>query len=74
MNGNSGNESMFRVKPFDGKKRNFPVFWSQFGALCSAKGCAEALTLNIMSELPASDAATIDVTTSPGKACKKAKA
>ena len=73
MNGSSGNESIFRVNPFDGKKKNFPVFWSQFGALCAAKGCAEALSMSIMAELPASDADAIDTTTGPGKASKKAK-
>ena len=74
MKGISSNESMFQVKPFHGNKQYIPVFWSQFWALCSAKGCAKALSLTIMTKLPASDAATIDVTTATGKACKKAKA
>ena len=65
---------MFRVKPFNEKKQNFPVFWSKFWALCAAKGCAEALSMSIMAELPASDANAIHITATPGKASKKAKA
>ena len=57
----SMNESnIIKLLKFNGKKEAFPVWFSQFNAMCSVKGCTEALDLNIKTKLPDSEAEVFD--------------
>ena len=69
--GEKGN--VIKLPRFDGKKRQFALWWSMFEAVCNVKGCAEALDLSFKAVLPASDSEVLDIATSEGNAWKKAK-
>ena len=57
------NESnIIKLPKFNGKREAFPVWFSQFNATCSVKGCLGALNLNFKKSLPASEAETLDAT------------
>ena len=59
--------NIIKLPKFNGKKEFFLVWFSQFNATCSVKGCAEALGLNIKKKLPASEREACDATTCDGK-------
>ena len=61
------NESNIIKLKFNRKKSAFPVWFSQFNATCSVKGCVEALDLNFKKSLPTSEAEALDAATSDGK-------
>ena len=65
--------NIIKLPRFDGKKEAFAVWFSQFNATCSVKGCVEALDLNIKKKLYASKAEAFDAIPSDGKEKKKAK-
>ena len=60
-----------KLASFDGKKEEFPLWWSKLELTCNMKGCAETLETHIESVLPANDAETFGMSTDKGKAFKK---
>ena len=65
--------NIIKLPEFNGKKRAFPVWFSQSNATCSVKGCIEALDLNIEKKLPVGEAEAFDTTVGDGKEKKKVK-
>ena len=70
----SGASGLSKITPFDGKKENWPSYWTGIRALLQINDCLEAVNENFESVLPASEGATIaDQNSESGKLQVEAK-
>ena len=69
----SSSEGVLRIPKFDGKRETFPVWFSQFNALCAVKGVSEALKLGFDTNLADRYDTVLDETIPAEKAQAEAK-
>ena len=56
----SENSSVLKIEKFDGTKKRYPVWKSQFSAVCAVKKVQRALSMSFINELPATEAETLN--------------
>ena len=66
-----GSSSLVKIPKFDGT--NYQLFKSKLTAVCTLKGCGEALVQSFKLKLPASEATVLSDTTDEGKDFAMAK-
>ena len=59
------------MSPFNGKKKKFPLLWSNFKAACNVKDCAKALEAQAVSIFSVNYADVLDISTNKEKAKKR---
>ena len=69
----SSSEGVLRIPKFDGRREKFPVWFSQFNALCAVKGVSEALKPGFETNLANRYDTVLDVTIPAEKAQAEAK-
>ena len=70
MNENNG---VMRIPRFSGKKEDFPMWLSQFRAICTVKGVGECFDINWKIQLPAKESTVLDETDATEKKQIEAK-
>ena len=69
----SSSDGVLKIVTFDGKRESFPVWFSQFNALCAVKGVSEALKPGFDGNLANRYNTVLDLTNPAEKAQAAAK-